>query len=83
MPDPAPDQAYRPAPVIRASVVLHIGAAAAVVIRPQTWPWALAAVIADHLVLTAAGLWPRSSLLGSNWTHLPKGLAPPASVARS
>ena len=78
MPDPVPHQ---PSPAIRASVVLHIGAAAAVIMRPQAWPWALAAVIADHLVLTGAGLWPRSSLLGSNWTHLPKRLAPPASVA--
>ena len=81
MPDPAPHQAYRPAPAIRASVVLHIGAAAAVVMRPQTWPWALGAVIADHLVLTAAGLWPRSSLLGSNWTRLPGACAPRGAVA--
>jgi peptidoglycan-N-acetylglucosamine deacetylase len=81
MPDPAPPQAYRPSPAIRASVVLHIGAAAAVVMRPQTWPWALAAVIADHLVLTAAGLWPRSSLLGSNWTRLPSACAPRGGVA--
>ncbi|HEY8053422.1 MAG TPA: polysaccharide deacetylase family protein [Steroidobacteraceae bacterium] len=79
MPDPAPR--YRPPAVIRASVALHLGAAAAVVIRPHTWPWALSAVVADHLLLTAAGLWPRSSLLGSNWTHLPQAFAPPASVA--
>ena len=25
----------------------------------------------DHLLLAAAGLWPRSHWLGSNWTHLP------------
>jgi peptidoglycan/xylan/chitin deacetylase (PgdA/CDA1 family) len=28
-------------------------------------------VVADHLLLTAAGLWPRSKLLGPNWTRLP------------
>jgi peptidoglycan-N-acetylglucosamine deacetylase len=61
----------RPAALIRASVVLHVGAAAAVLVRPPLWPWALSAVVADHLLLTAAGLWPRSSLLGPNWTRLP------------
>jgi peptidoglycan-N-acetylglucosamine deacetylase len=81
MPDPAPVKGYRPSPAIRASVALHIGAAAAVLVRPQACPWALGAVVADHLLLTAAGLWPRSSLLGSNWTHLPKASAACACVA--
>jgi len=30
-------------------------------------------VVASHLALTAAGLWPRSALLGPNWTALPPG----------
>ncbi|MCQ8117845.1 polysaccharide deacetylase family protein [Methylomonas rosea] len=47
------------------------------VIQPGIWPWALAVLIADHLVLTFAGLWPRCSWVGSNWTSLP-----PASAAR-
>ena len=32
---------------------------------------AAGAVVANHLALTAAGLWPRSHLLGPNWTRLP------------
>ena len=44
---------------------------------PSQWPWALAAVAANHAVITGAGLWPRSTWLGSNWTRLP----PPA-IAR-
>jgi peptidoglycan/xylan/chitin deacetylase (PgdA/CDA1 family) len=32
-------------------------------------------------VLTAAGLWPRSSLLGSNWTRLPAAAAARGQVA--
>jgi peptidoglycan/xylan/chitin deacetylase (PgdA/CDA1 family) len=40
-------------------------------LRPGAWPWALAAVAANHVALTGAGLWPRSSLLGPNWTRLP------------
>jgi peptidoglycan/xylan/chitin deacetylase (PgdA/CDA1 family) len=46
-----------------------------VVLRPHWWPWALSAVVSDHLVLAASGLWPRSHLLGPNWTHLPMSLA--------
>jgi peptidoglycan/xylan/chitin deacetylase (PgdA/CDA1 family) len=42
---------------------------------PRTWPWALGAVLANHAVLTAAGLWPRSRLLGPNWTRLPASAA--------
>src|SRR5580693_1399532 len=66
---------WRPPPLIRASVVLHLAAAGATLTRPRLWPWALAAVVADHLLLTAAGLWPRSRLLGPNWTRLPAAAA--------
>lgn len=62
---------WRPAPLIRGSVALHLAAAGAALARPRWWPWALSAVVADHLLLTAAGLWPRSKLLGPNWTRLP------------
>ncbi|MDB6083955.1 MAG: polysaccharide deacetylase, partial [Gammaproteobacteria bacterium] len=37
----------------------------------RTWPWALGALVANHGVLAAAGLWPRSQLLGPNWIRLP------------
>ncbi len=65
----------RHAPLVRASVALHGAALAAVVAQPQLWPWALGAIAADHLALTAAGLVPRSKLLGANWTRLPSGRA--------
>jgi peptidoglycan-N-acetylglucosamine deacetylase len=69
---------WRPAPLIRGSVALHIAAAGAALARPQWWPWALSAVVADHLLLTAAGLWPRSKLLGPNWTRLPAASGEPS-----
>lgn len=62
---------WRPAPLIQASVALHAVGAGVLLARPHLWPWVLGGVVADHLVLTAAGLWPRSRLLGPNWTHLP------------
>jgi peptidoglycan/xylan/chitin deacetylase (PgdA/CDA1 family) len=61
----------RRSPTLPASAAIHCGAAAAVLVQPRIWPWALGAVVANHAVLTAAGLWPRSRLLGPNWTRLP------------
>lgn len=62
---------WTPSPFIIGAAALHAGAAAALVLDPLTWPWAVGSVAASHLALTAAGLWPRSSLLGLNWTALP------------
>jgi peptidoglycan/xylan/chitin deacetylase (PgdA/CDA1 family) len=62
---------WRPSPLLYASAAVHTGALACALLRPSSWPWALAAVAANHAVLTGAGLWPRSSLLGPNWSRLP------------
>lgn len=62
---------WRPAPVVSGTVALHAGAAALTVVQPSCWPYAVGAVAASHAVLAAAGLWPRSALLGPNWTRLP------------
>jgi peptidoglycan/xylan/chitin deacetylase (PgdA/CDA1 family) len=62
---------WSPSPLLYASAAVHVGAAAAMLARPRAWPWALGAVAANHLGLAAAGLWPRSQLLGPNWTRLP------------
>jgi peptidoglycan/xylan/chitin deacetylase (PgdA/CDA1 family) len=70
LPEPLP-RASRARRLAQGSLALHFGAAGLVLARPSLWPWALAAVLADHVVLSAAGLWPRSHLLGPNWTHLP------------
>lgn len=66
---------WRPSPLVGASLGLHLGALALVVARPSAWPWAVGAVLADHALLTAAGLTPRSALLGPNWTRLPAAAA--------
>jgi peptidoglycan-N-acetylglucosamine deacetylase len=69
-----------PSPLTKVSALVHAGAAVSLV-RPELWPWALGTVIADHLLLTACGLWPRSALLGPNWTHLPEPAAARGHVA--
>jgi peptidoglycan-N-acetylglucosamine deacetylase len=71
MPDAPAQQPRRPSALMRGSVALHPAAVGVVLARPRLWPWALSAVVADHLLLIGAGLWPRSRLLGPNWTRLP------------
>lgn len=73
-----PDPRWHSTPLVRASIVLHLLALVAVVTAPGQWPWALAAVAANHLLIAAVGLWPRSHWLGPNWTLLPA-----ASTARN
>ncbi|MDP3821734.1 MAG: polysaccharide deacetylase family protein [Burkholderiales bacterium] len=72
------EAAWHSPTLIRASLALHVLALLAVAAAPALWPWALGAVIADHLLVVGAGLWPRSRWLGPNWTRLP-----PASAARN
>src|SRR5216684_5184359 len=73
---------WSPPPLLYASAAVHLGAAAAALARPRLWPWALGALVANHVALAAAGLWPRSQLLGPNWIRLPpqNGGAPRAAI---
>jgi peptidoglycan-N-acetylglucosamine deacetylase len=66
---------WRSRALMRASIALHAAAAASVLVRPSSWPWALGAVLSDHLFISAAGLLPRSQLLGANLTRLPVSAA--------
>jgi peptidoglycan/xylan/chitin deacetylase (PgdA/CDA1 family) len=63
----------QPSPLIRASYAVHAGAG--VLALAGQWPLALGAVAANHALITAAGLLPRSSLLGPNLTRLPAAAA--------
>jgi peptidoglycan/xylan/chitin deacetylase (PgdA/CDA1 family) len=81
---PRPDDVSRrwsPPPLLYASAAVHLGAAAAALSRPRVWPWALGAVALNHVALAAAGLWPRSQLLGPNWIRLPAQHGVAAGVA--
>src|ERR1700732_5091187 len=81
MPERSVQQPWRPSALMRGSVALHLAAVGAGVARARLWPWALSAVVADHLLLTAAGLWPKSRLLGPDWTRLPAAAAAGAAAA--
>ena len=66
-----PDSRWQPTAMIRASVLLHLLALTSLAIVPGQWRWVLGALAANHLLITAVGLWPRSHWLGPNWTRLP------------
>lgn len=64
-----PRTAYPPVSV--ATVAWHGVALAGWLVDPSAWPWWLASVMVSHVIVVSIGLWPRSSLLGPNWTRLP------------
>lgn len=62
---------WTPTLLVGASMALHGAAAAGAVAAPAAWPWWLGAVAANHFVLGAVGMRPRSQLLGPNLSRLP------------
>ena len=76
-----PVAGWRPPLFVKASVALHVGAGVAAVVVPAEWPWAAGAVALNHVVLTATGLWPRSTWLGPNLRRLPEAAAARREIA--
>lgn len=68
-------------PLLWATAAVHAAALLALVAAPAQWPWALAALALNHAVLTAVGLWPRSTALGENLVRLPAAAAARREVA--
>lgn len=66
---------WRPTLLIRASIAVHLLALVLVIAVPGQWRWALGVVLANQIVLTLVGLWPRSHWLGPNWRELPAAAA--------
>ena len=78
IPVPTP---WHPTPLLVFSMLLHIAAVSALLVDFALWRWALGAVLANHVLLTAIGVWPKSRLLGPNWTRLPAEAAARGEVA--
>jgi peptidoglycan/xylan/chitin deacetylase (PgdA/CDA1 family) len=78
----APATRWRPAPLVAASIAIHIIAVLVAILGPEgsQW-WALAAVAGNHVVLTTCCLLPRSTLLGPNLTRLPAAAAARGEIA--
>ena len=78
---PTAAQPWRPPLLFKASVACHLGAGVAVAALPMEWPWAAGVVVANHIVITLSGLWPRSTWLGQNLLRLPAEAAARGEVA--
>ena len=76
-----PARRWRPSLLVWASLAVHGGAFLLLILQPALWPWALAALLANHLLLALAGLLPRCKLLGPNWTRLPAAAAARGEIA--
>jgi len=63
-----PATRWKRPPLVQATLGLH--ALAGVALLTPAWPWSLGALVANHALLAATGLWPRSTWLGANLTHL-------------
>lgn len=68
----APATRWSVPPLLRASAGLHLGVAVGLAVQPAAWPWLVGALVLNHAAITAAGLWPRSRLLGPNLLRLPQ-----------
>ena len=62
---------WKPTFAIKATLAVHAAAVVGCLIAPALWPWALAALLINHAIITTAGLLPRTTLLGPNLNHLP------------
>jgi len=61
---------YRRPALIAGSLGLHAAGLAVLAAAPGRWPLVAGALVADHLALAAASLWPKSSWVGSNLVRL-------------
>ncbi len=77
----APPRRWDPAPALRFSAFFHAGGVAALAALPELWPPIVAGLAANHAVLFAAGLLPRSQLIGPNLVRLPAAAARRGEVA--
>jgi peptidoglycan/xylan/chitin deacetylase (PgdA/CDA1 family) len=76
-----PRPRWRPPPLLGLSAGLHAAAVTALAVSPAAWPWTVATLVLNHLGLCAAGMAPRSRLLGPNLSRLPEPLASQGRVA--
>lgn len=72
---------WKPALAIKLFLLVFAGAVALALWQPGLWMWMAGVVIVTHLMLTIAGLIPRSTLLGPNVTRLPDDAALRGEVA--
>lgn len=68
---PDMSQSWKPTLTIQLSMAIHVAAGVCLLAAPGYWLWALAVVAVNQLIITTAGLLPRTTLLGPNLNRLP------------
>ena len=63
---------WKPALTLKLTLATHLAAGFSLFVWPTAWPWALAAIVINHAIVTAAGLLPRCDWLGPTLTRLPE-----------
>jgi peptidoglycan/xylan/chitin deacetylase (PgdA/CDA1 family) len=76
-----PCRHWKPNLAIKLSILVLAGSVIVTFVNPALWPWTFGIVFANHMILTIAGLIPRSKLLGPNITRLPPDAAQRGEVA--
>lgn len=66
-----PRPPYRLSPFLRYSLALHGAALATLALAPRHWRKITGALVVNHAVISLAGTWPQSRLLGPNLCRLP------------
>jgi peptidoglycan-N-acetylglucosamine deacetylase len=64
-------RAFWSSPLLAASAVTHGAGAVVLLAQPSSWPYVLAGLAANHVVISTAGMFPRAGWLGPNVTRLP------------
>jgi peptidoglycan/xylan/chitin deacetylase (PgdA/CDA1 family) len=67
--------------LVRATAGVHAAGGAVLLAAPGLWPWVAGVLIADHALLAAGSLWPRSTLVGPNLRRLRGGTERAGGVA--
>jgi peptidoglycan/xylan/chitin deacetylase (PgdA/CDA1 family) len=69
---PQAPRRWEPGIAIKVSAAFHVACLAYAVMRPGSWPWALLAILLNHVVIGLIGMWPKSRWLGPNLLRLPE-----------
>ena len=72
---------WKPSLAIKLSILVFVSCIAFTLWQARFWPWTLGIACINHLILTIAGLLPRSTLLGLNIVRLPREAALRGEVA--
>lgn len=81
MSTPNPSQArlrarhWRPAPLLKISLALHLAGLLALALYPVAWVWTIVVLAFNHLVIITSVFCPRGRLLGPNVIRLPAAAA--------